>query len=86
MTTKMIYIFGIIPNIYGADMFRSIENSGVYTITYQNISAIVCDWESTLLAFSDRESLAHLLAHHQKTLEGIMDKGFKMRIIFNPCI
>ena len=39
MTTKGIYIYGIIPNFYSADMFRSLEKAGVYAIPFQNISA-----------------------------------------------
>ncbi len=80
MTTKGIYIYGIVPNFYGTDQFRSLENSGVYAIPFQNISAIVSDRDTSYLDFLDRESLAHILVHHQKTIEGLMDKGFAMII------
>lgn len=80
MSTKGIYIYGIVPNFYGTTHFQSIENSGVYAITYQNISAIVSDRESVQLDYLDRESLGYLLVHHQKTIEELMGKGFTMII------
>jgi hypothetical protein len=63
-------------------MFSSLENSsaGIYVISFQNISAIVSDGESTDIDYSDRETLGHLLVHHQKTIEDIMEKGFNMLI------
>ena len=78
MTATGIYIYGIVPNFYNSDMFRSLKNSGVYTMTFQNISAIVSDRENAQLDSLDRESLAHLLVHHQKTIEEIMAIGFIM--------
>lgn len=78
MTATGIYIYGIVPNFYSSDMFRSLKNSGVYTMTFQNISAIVSDRENAQLDSLDRESLAHLLVHHQKTIEEIMAIGFIM--------
>lgn len=78
MTTNGIYIYGIVPNFYGAEHFRSLKKLGVYFISFQNISAIVSDCETAHFDLSDRESLAHLLVHHQKTIEGIMAIGFKM--------
>ena len=80
MTTKCIYIYGIIPNFYSADMFRSLEDAGVYAIPFQNISAIVSDRENTLLDYTDREALGHLLIKHQKTIESIVENGFTMVI------
>ncbi len=80
MTTKGIYIYGIIPNFYSADMFRSLEDSGVYAIQFQNISAIVSNRESTLLDYTDRETLGHLLIYHQKTIESLITNGFTMII------
>ncbi|MEI7524205.1 MAG: GvpL/GvpF family gas vesicle protein [Mariniphaga sp.] len=80
MTTKGIYIYGIIPNFYSADMFRSLENAGVYAIPFQNISAIVSDRESTILDYTDRETLGHLLINHQKTIEVMVTSGFTMII------
>jgi len=78
MQTKAIYIYGIIPNFYGTEMFRSLEKSGIYAIPYQNISAIVSNRESTSLDYSDRETLGHLLVHHQKSIENLVAIGFNM--------
>ena len=80
MTTKGIYIYGVIPNFYSADMFRSLDDSAVYAIPYQNISAIVSDRESTLLDYTDRETLGYLLVHHQKTIEALIGNGFNLII------
>ena len=80
MTAKAIYIYGIIPNFYSSEMFRSLENSGVFAIPFQNISAIVSGTESKQPDYSARESLGHLLVHHQKTIEDLMGKGFNMII------
>jgi hypothetical protein len=80
MSTKGIYIYGFVPNFYSTDMFRSFENSGIYVIPFQNISAIVSDRENEVLDFSDRELLGNLLIHHQKTIEDLMAKGFNMLI------
>jgi hypothetical protein len=78
MAAKGKYIYGIVPNFYGTEMFGSLENSGVYAIPYQNISAIVSDRASAQLDYSDRESLGYLLINHQRTIEYLMGKGFTM--------
>ena len=78
METKGIYIYGIVPNFYGTEYFRSLKNLGVNFISFDKISAIVSDKEIPHIDFLDRESLAHLLVHHQKTIEGIMAIGFNM--------
>ena len=80
MTTQGIYIYGIVPNFYGTTQFQSLANSGVYAVTYENISAIVSDQERAHLDFTDRESLARTLVHHQQTIEDLMAKGFNMII------
>ena len=80
MATEGIYIYGIVPNFYGADHFRSLENAGVYAIPFENISAIVSDRDDTYLDYSDRESLGYLLVHHQKTIEELQSKGFNILI------
>lgn len=80
MATKGIYIYGIIPNFYSAEMFRSLVNTGIYTIAYQNISAIVSDRENVPFDYLDRETLGHLLVNHQKTIEDLTGKGFNMLI------
>ncbi len=78
METKGIYIYGIVPNFYSGDLFRALKESGVYFISSGNISAIVSDRESTFFDFSDRESLAYQLVHHQQTIEKIMGIGFNI--------
>jgi hypothetical protein len=78
MAPKGIYIYGIVPNFYGTTLFQSLENSEVYAITFQNISAIVSDRDSTHLDYLDRESLGYMLVHHQEVIEELMKKGFNM--------
>ena len=78
MPSKGIYIYGIVPNFYGAEMFRSLENSGVYAIPFQKVSAIVSDQNSTRVNYLDREYLGYMLVHHQKTIEELMGKGFSL--------
>jgi len=78
--TKGIYIYGIVPNFYSTTQFQLLENSGVYAVSFENISAIVSDRNGTSLDYDDRESLGHLLIHHQKTIESLRNKGFTMLI------
>lgn len=80
MATTEICIYGIVPNFYGTTQFQLLENSGVYAVTFQNISAIVSDSESEQIDYSDMESLGHILVHHQKTIEELQGKGFTMII------
>ena len=80
MTAKGIYIYGIVPNLYSTEMFRSLEGSGVYAIPFQNISAIVSDRLDIEPEPLSRESLGYLLVHHQKTVEELQRKGFSMLI------
>lgn len=80
MSTTGIYIYGIVPSFYSTDMFRSLENSGVFPITFQNISAIVSVSTTAQLDSLDRESLGRLLVHHQKTIEELQSKEFAMFI------
>lgn len=80
MSTNGIYVYGIVPNLYGTEMFRLIENSGLYAISFQNISAIVSTRKGMHIDYSNRESLGHLLVHHQRTIEELMRVGFTMLI------
>jgi hypothetical protein len=80
MPAKGIYIYGIVPNFYGTTQFQTLENSGVYAITFQNISAIVSERDNAGIDSLDRESLGYLLVHHQKTIEDVQSKGFIMII------
>ena len=43
MTAKVIYIYGIVPNFYSTEMFRSLENLGLSAIPFENMSAIVSE-------------------------------------------
>ena len=79
MATKRIYIYGIVPNFYGTAQFQEMEKSGVYAITHMNISAIVSECgETCTFNPCDKESLVKLLAHHQRTIEELVDHGFSM--------
>jgi hypothetical protein len=80
MEAKGIYIYGIIPNFYSPELFRSLESSGVYTISFQNMSAIVSQTKGLTIDYSDRESLALMLVNHQKTIEAVQARGFNMII------
>lgn len=78
MATKGIYIYGIISNFCSAEMYRSLVNTGIYTIAYQNIVAIVSNRENVSCDLLDREVLGHLLVDHQKAIEDLTEKGFNM--------
>jgi len=80
MSTNKIYIYGVVPNFYSADMFRSLEKSGIYAIGFQDVTAIVSDTDDKSIGDMDRESLGQLLVHHQKTIEDLIGKGFNMLI------
>ena len=80
MQPNGIYIYGVVPNFYGTEMFRSLEKSGVYAIPFQNISAIVSNRENSYVDFADRETLGRLLVQHQQTIEGLVAIGFNMFI------
>jgi hypothetical protein len=80
MARKGIYIYGIMPSLYSVKMYPSLVNNGIYTINHQNISAIVSDRENVSFNYLDREALGHLLVDHQKIIEDLAEKGFKMLI------
>jgi plasmid maintenance system antidote protein VapI len=78
MQPKGTYIYGIIPNIYSTDQFRKLTQLGVSTIMFQKILAVVSDSGSIQLDNLNRDALARLLIHHQKTIEHLMDNGFSI--------
>ena len=80
MPTKRIYIYGVMPNFYSPDMFRTFEDSGIYAIPFQNISAVVSDNDDEEIDYANREELGMLLVHHQETIESLQSKGFNMFI------
>lgn len=75
MATGAIYIYGITPNIPLGEKLQSAGNPEIYSIPFQDISAIVSDRESTQIDYTDKESLGYLLVHHQKTIENLVDSG-----------
>ncbi len=78
MENKRIYIYGIIPNFYTPLQFIELEELGLFVIPYQNISAVVSETKHRSLENLSRDLLAHMLIHHQKITEGLMEKGFSM--------
>ncbi len=68
------YFYGIIDSD-GHDRLSHPENrisEGIYTIPYQDISAVVSDSPKVDLARLAREALARLLLNHQQVIEKIM--------------
>jgi hypothetical protein len=78
MVTKGIYIYAIVPNSYSEEMFKSIENTGIYLIPYKNLFAIVFDRDEHKIEQLDRQELGHLLVDHQKKIEHFQKVGFSM--------
>lgn len=76
MGQKQLYIYGIIPNDYAPDLFVELDEIGVYSIPFRNVSAIVTDRNAVKLDQMDKESLSRLLVNHQKSIERIMNIGF----------
>jgi hypothetical protein len=72
------YIYGIINSnkdeTFGA--FGITTGEVVYTISYQDISAIVSDTEIVDYKHTFKDVLARLLVRHQKTIEKIMHQGY----------
>jgi hypothetical protein len=82
MTSMGIYIYGVVPNFFGKEMYRSLEKSGVYAITCKNISGFVSISDSKAIDYSDRESLGYLVVHHQQIIEELQSIGFSILIPF----
>ncbi len=80
MTANVIYIYGIVPNFYSTEMFRSLENRGLAAIPFENMSAIVSEKDLSEIDILNVESLARLLVHHQKTIEELQAIGFNIII------
>jgi len=80
MTAKGIYIYGIVPLVKGNGTDSLLDKSDVYVISYLNISAFVSDMDSEYVKYTDKESLGHLLVHHQKTIEDLKHNGFNILI------
>ena len=71
------YIYGIVASgsveLPGAGAAPDL--AGVYTIQYQNASAVVSDCEMIDYRNMRKDALALLLVRHQKVIEGIMELG-----------
>lgn len=67
------YIYGVMN---GSTAFRLYaENNPLYTISYQDIAAIVSDSEVVDYTHMRKDALARLLVSHQQAIEGIMALG-----------
>ncbi len=75
MNKQGIYIYGFVPT-HCFDAVRDLVlESGIYSIEYSGISAVVSDTRDEKLEYLDREALAYLLVDHQKKLEKLMSSG-----------
>lgn len=75
MDRKGIYIYGFIPNYYLTDIKTILIDSGIYSIEYGSIAALVSDTMVDDIEYLNREDLAYLLVDHQKKIELIMSTG-----------
>ena len=78
MISSGIYIYGIV--FHSDDDYTCLSDSGVYSLNYKNISAIVSNKVNIKLDSLDRESLAYLLIEHQKINEIIIANGKRIII------
>jgi hypothetical protein len=75
MGKKGIYIYGIINSNNASDIFTpkdSYKKENVYTIPYQDVSAVVSNSEIIDFTYSSKDASAQLLVWHQKVIEKIM--------------
>lgn len=77
MQKKQVYIYGLLNgNKNGFCYNDNIKDTeGVYTISYMDISAVVCSTEFIDYFHAPKEILARQLIKHQKIIEGIMSSG-----------
>ena len=75
MNKQGIYIYGFVPNDCFEKIRSTVLKSGIYSIEYGDVSAVVSDTRDEKLEYMDRETLAHLLVDHQQKIEGIMSGG-----------
>jgi len=75
MPTKAKYIYGIVPNQFITERLKSLGNRAIYAISFQSLSAIVSDQDNLDIDFTNSELLGHLLVHHQKTIEYLVENG-----------
>lgn len=75
MGKKGIYIYGIINSNSASGLFTpkdSYKKENVYTIPYQDVSAVVSNSEIIDFTYSSKDASAQLLVWHQKVSEKIM--------------
>ncbi len=75
MTHKGIYIYGIVKNDCVTAIKSALSESGVYTIEYEDIAAVVSDTKLEKIEYMNREELARLLIDHQQKIEKLMSLG-----------
>lgn len=77
MQKKQVYIYGLLnDNKKGSFYDDDLTDKGeVYTISYMDISAVVCSTEFLDYFHAPKEILARQLLKHQKIIEGIMSSG-----------
>jgi len=74
---QSLYIYGIAKGERLPSLLEGADSS-IFTVPSMGCSAIVSERDGTEVGELDRESLAHLLLHHQKTLEALMDGGVQL--------
>ena len=72
-----MYIYGVLDSskelFFGPHGVTACEE--VYTVSYQDISLVVCDSQIVDYSFMSKPALAGLLVEHQKVIEKIMNLG-----------
>jgi hypothetical protein len=73
----VVYLYGIVPREDEFKITKKLENANVSVIPCQNVAAIVT--ERCFLDYKtlSKESIIRLILDHQRTLETLMDMGFK---------
>jgi hypothetical protein len=71
-----LYIYGIIPTHDGVVQFEKLEDTNVFIVPFQEVSAIVSKKSIVDYRQLETQPLARLLLDHQKTIEGLMNMGF----------
>jgi hypothetical protein len=73
---KEKYIFGVVNSVSRVSIAQSLNGSSmaneVYTVSYKDISAVVCDLEVMDYTSIPKDILAKRLLEHQEVIEGIM--------------
>lgn len=69
------YIYAFTDSHYDNEVIRVLDDTGLYTLSHDGISAVVSDVNYDTIEFLDKESLAYVLVEHQKKIEIIMSGG-----------